>query len=524
MPEHLKALVVILTLASAVFIFARRPACALAMAPADFARRRNLWFAVILIAFLAHNFWIYVLATGALLLITAPRETNKAALFFLLLCAVPPLQAEISGLGAIRYFFSLNYFRLLSLTILLPAFLHLHQRAVAEGTKRTPADMLLAAYLMLNLLLQLNVDTFTNTLRYGFYAFIDVVLPYYVVSRSLKDVQGFRDALMGFGIAAMILAAIGVFEFGKHWLLYASLEDALGVPWDSGGYLERDDNLRALASTGQPIVLGYVMAVALGMFMFLQKSVPRRAVWMLGLALLLAGLLAALSRGPWLGAAVIFLIFAATGPRAFSRLSLFGLLGLLVLPILLATSAGEKIIDYLPFVGTVDAENVTYRQLLIDYSIEIIKDNLLFGSYDFLLFLEDLRQGQGIIDLVNSYLGIALASGLVGLSLFVSFFGVILVNIYKGMRGLAMNDERRLLGRVLVATIIGILVIIFTVSSINTIPVIYWSVAGLGAAYVRMLASANVSLKAPQAQRHVFPRPVMMRSTRPARYPGHSRK
>lgn len=491
MPEHLKALVVIMGLAALVFAFFKRPACAMATTVSDFARRRNLWFAITLIAFLAHNFWIYLIVAGALLLISAPRETNKAALFFLLLFAVPPIQAEISGLGLIQHFFAIHYLRLLSLTILLPAFLVLRKHAVAEGAKRSNADMILAAYLILNLLLQLSVDSFTNTLRHGFYVFIDVVLPYYVFSRSLKDMQSFRDALMSFVVAAMILAIIGGFEFGKHWLPYSSLEDALGMQWSYGGYLERDDSLRAQASTGQPIVLGYVVAVALGVFLYLKKSIPSRTTWRIGLVLLLAGLVVPLSRGPWIGAAVILLVFAATGPKAISRLSLIGFTGLLALPIVLATPAGKKIIDYLPFVGTVDDETVTYRQLLIEVSLNIIKDNPLFGSFDFLLYLEELRQGQGIIDLVNSYLSIALASGLVGLSLFVSFFGVILFNLYKGMQGLDANDERHLLGRVLMTTIIGILVIIFTVSSINVIPVIYWAVAGLGIAYIRLLKQST---------------------------------
>lgn len=511
MPEHLKSLVVIMFLAALVFTFAKQPACAMATTASDFARRRNLWFAITLIAFLAHNFWIYVIVAGALLLLTAPRETNKAALFFLLLFAVPPIQAEISGLGVIKSFFAIDYFRLLSLTILLPAFLDLRKRAVAEGAARTNADMILAAYIILNLLLQLNVDTFTNTLRHGFYAFIDVVLPYYVVSRSIKDIQGFRDALMSFVVAGMILAIIGVFEFGKHWLLYAPLKSALGVPWGYGGYLERDDSLRALASTGQPIVLGYVMAVALGIFMFLKKAVRNRAVWITGLALLVAGLIAPVSRGPWIGAAVVLLVFIGTGPKALSRISMLALLGIVALPILLSTPAGEKIMSYLPFVGTVEEETVTYRQLLFEVSLSIIMANPLFGSYDFLLYLEELRQGQGIIDIVNSYLNIALASGLVGLSLFASFFGVILIGIFKGMRGLGKNDELHLLGRVLMATLIGILVIIFTVSSINVIPVIYWAVAGLGVAYVRMLALENVSLKAPEASRHVIFQPAARR-------------
>jgi hypothetical protein len=46
---------------------------------------------------------------------------------------------------------------------------------------------------------------------------------------------------------------------------------------------------------------------------------------------------------------------------------------------------------------------------------------------------------------------------------------------------------------VLLSTLLGILVILLTVSSISVIPVIYWSVAGLGVAYARMLSSSTNS-------------------------------
>ena len=35
--------------------------------------------------------------------------------------------------------------------------------------------------------------------------------------------------------------------------------------------------------------------------------------------------------------------------------------------------------------------------------------------------MEDLRQGEGIIDLVNTYLGVALSYGVIGLFFFLSF-------------------------------------------------------------------------------------------------------
>lgn len=503
MPEHIRALVVILGLASAVFFFAKAPATAMAMAPADFARRRNLWFAITLTAFLAHNFWIFIAVATALLLLALPREPNKLAMFFFLLFAVPAVSGEISGLGAIQHFFTIHYHRLLALAVLLPAFLTLRAQSDVERFGRTLPDKLLAGYLILCFLLMLTVSTFTNTLRHGvFYAFIDIFLPYYVASRYLKNLQGFRDALMAFVVAALVLSAIGAFEFARKWLLYTSLEDALGQTRAFTTFLLRDDSLRALGPVGHPIVLGYVVAVAAGFYLYLRKSVSRPLVWGLGLAPLIVGLLAPLSRGPWVGAAAMLLVFVASGPSPGRRLLIVGLVGAFLLPALLATPAGEKVIDLLPFIGTVDAENVTYRQRLLENSIQVILQNPFFGAFDFMYSpaMQELKQGQGIIDIVNTYLGVGLSSGLVGLSLFSGFFAAVAVAIFKGMKSLPdRNCELYLLGQVLFSTLLGILVIIATASSTSVISIVYWSVGGLGVAYARMLAREKAPAMTPES-------------------------
>jgi O-antigen ligase len=513
MPEHLRALVVILALSSAVFALAKAPACAMACTAADFERRRNLWFGITLAAFLAHNFWIFIVVAAALLLFALPQEPNKLAMFFFLLFAVPLIPADIPAFGLLNHLLTIDYLRLLALVVLLPAFVSLLDQPDSERLGRPLADKLLAGYLVLSFLLQLRVDSFTNALRHGgFYAFVDIFLPYYVASRSLKDLRGFRDALMGFAVAALVLAAIGAFEFGKRWLLYMAVEDALGVRWDLSIYLPREGYLRAQGSTGQPIVLGYVMAVAIGLLLFLRKSIANRLAWGLGILLLMAGLVATLSRGPWVGAAAMFLIFVATGPSAGLRFAKIGLLGAIILPLLLASPAGRTIIDYLPFVGTVEAENITYRELLFNISIEVIKQNPLLGAADVwqLPVMQQLRQGAGIIDIVNTYLGVALFTGLVGLSLFAGFFIAVIVGIFQSMRNLPdRHDELYLLGQALLATLLGILVIIGTASSISLIPVIYFSVAGLGVAYARMLALA----KAPESARDGALEPETMNIT-----------
>jgi O-antigen ligase len=501
MPEHLRALVVILVLASLAFATAKGPACALASTSFDFERRRNLWFGITLVAFLALNFWVYIILAAVLLIVALPREPNKLALFYFLLFAVPAIPADIPGMGIVNYFFTIEYVRMLILAILLPAFLSLQKEPDVERFGRSIPDKLIAGYLVLNFLLLLPDETFTNSLRLGvFYPFLGIFLPYYVASRSVKNLKGFRDVLMAFVIASLVLSLIGIFEFAKHWLLYYSLGDALGHNWNLALYLPRGVNLRAQGSVGQPIPFGYVMAVATGLFLYLRKSISNSKVWGFGLLLLILGLIAPLSRGPWLGAAVILLVFIATGPSGVPQIAKLALLGVILTPALLASPVGPTIVAHLPFVGNIEAENVTYRQRLLEIFLQIIMQKPLFGASNFMNLpaMQELKFGNGLIDVLNSYLGVALESGLVGLSLFSGFFVAVALGIFKSMRNLAdRNDESYRLGQALFSTLLGIMVIIFTVSSISVIPVIYWSVAGLGVAYSRMLALARTP-QAPQ--------------------------
>jgi O-antigen ligase len=97
-------------------------------------------------------------------------------------------------------------------------------------------------------------------------------------------------------------------------------------------------------------------------------------------------------------------------------------------------------------------------------------------------------QGQGIIDVVNSYIAIALKNGVVGVSLFAGFFLSVLGGIYRAMRRLGDKEcEEYLLGRALLGSLAATMLIIFTVSSITFIPIVYWTLAGIGVAYIIMV-------------------------------------
>ncbi len=502
MPEHFRALVVVLLLSSVVYALARRPACEWALDHRDFARRRNLWFGITLIAFFAHNFWVFMAITALLLVHARRREASIVALFVWLMFAVPPFGAQLGGLGIVNQLLELNYLRLLSLVLLVPAYF-----ALRRDSEWTLPDVLIAGYLLIQLGLQLSVDSLTNTARYGIYAMLDLVLPYYVASRSLRDLRAFRELAMCFAVAAMVLAAIAIFEAVKHWLLYSPLDRVLDVRWGYGNYLARNATIRAQASTGQPIALGYVLLVAIALYAYVGQTVQldRTRRW-LGHALLFGGLVASLSRGPWLGALVALIAYRVSGPRLLGGAVKVVLAGGAIVGVVLLSPWGAQVIDYLPFVGTVDAFNVTYRQQLVNLSIGMIAQEPWFGVSQFYYRLADHDMvAGGMVDVVNTYIGVALSNGVIALACFMGVFAVIMWRMYRTMRYFAEpGDERRALGCGLLAALAGTVVTIATTSSITVIPVVYWVLLGTGAAYERFLREEMFA--AAEAQVPVRPR------------------
>jgi hypothetical protein len=515
MPEHLRALVVVLVFALVSFAWAQRGAFGLPIAPDDFRRRRNLWFFITLLAFLSHSFWIYVAGTAVLLLAAQKKESNPLAAFLMLVFLVPPFSQAIPALGPIEQLFSIHHIRLLSLILLLPIWYSLARAKGAEKFGYFWADRFVIGYLAYQAALQFGSSTFTNGFRVGvIYGFTDVFLPYYVASRSLGNLSAYRDAVSSLATAGFILSLIAVFESSRHWLLYSTLDAALGVPFTLGNYMARGDVgvIRATASLGHSIVLGYALTIALLLFQFIRPAVRKPGYHTAGSLILLMGILAALSRGPWVGLAVGWFVLALMSKHPARNLTRF--LGVLAAAgvVVLLSPYRDSLINLLPFIGETDAANIDYRQRLIDASWIVIQQNPWFGGGNFMeqLAAMGMMQGEGIVDVVNTYVGVALSQGLIGLGLFVAVFAAAAVGVIRVWRSSAASPEVHLLGRCLMAALVAMLVMIATVSPILSVPTVYWVLAGLCLGYFRLFglrAAAGLTLSSrptphPQGRGH----------------------
>lgn len=469
---------------------------ALLGAQQNFKQRKKLWILLTITAFLAHSFWIYAVVLIGALLSTVSKEKNIPALFYFLLFLIPAASIQVPGFGLVNYLIDLDHIRLLTLVLLLPAWLKLRSSPKTLRFGAALPDRLLATYLILIVILLLTRSvSFTDVMRRSAYLFVDVYLPYYVFSRALRNITDFRDVLSSYVIATAILGAIAAFETLRHWHPYTSVLGPLGIGWGYGGYLPREGMLRAIATTGQPIALGLVMVVSVGFFLYLINANAKGNRMMS--APLVAGVIAPLSRGPWLGLAAMLIVFVGSGRQAVAKLSKLFFTAALTFALLAMLPAGKRMLDFLPFVGNVETSGIDYRQQLIDNSLIVIQRNLMFGSGDFLQTpeMQAMLQGQGIIDVTNTYLAIALNSGLSGIILFVLVFLVAIFSLYRNIKKIQHDHEVALLGRALLSVVVAIMIILATVSSITIIPTIYWTVLGVAVAFISMVNDTKSPLK-----------------------------
>jgi hypothetical protein len=491
MREHLVALCYILLMAGLAFVVMAKPLTARLMAPADFARRRNLWFAVTLITFLSHSFWVALLACALVVAIGARRENNPAALYCALLFAVPQFDIQIPGFGIINQVFEINHPRAMALVLLLPAALQLLNRERAPNPRLRIADTLFLSYFLYVFAANATADSITGLMRQVVYFLLDQALMYYVVTRSVTSRQRLCDVMASFTMGLAVIGVVGAFETWRHWLVYESLRGPLGVPEATlGAYLmrETDDGgyLRSYTTTGHAIALGFMAMIALTFQLALARSYRPRWLGAAVIAMLFSGLVAAVSRGPWLACAIGLAIGLSFGPGARQRLVWMATAVPLVIVGLLLHPKGHKIIELLPFVGTVEAGNISYRTQLIDRALVVFWQNPILGSLQYIYnpVLEELRQGQGIIDIVNSYLGVALAYGAVGLALFVAPALYALGACWIVSRRLARADpDAEAAGRALAITMLSILLAIGAVSFYFHIPIVHWWIFSLCIAY-----------------------------------------
>ena len=456
MIQNLKALVVVATLAVLIFAIAK-PLSLRFMSKADYERRILVWFALTITAFISPSFWIFTAVALPVLVWGASKDPNPLALYMLVYCAIPitiDLDIPTVGIGAL---FTMSIFRIVAFAILLPTVWRLLTSKDRKGPGFTAIELFVLAYLGMGTVMQAPYSELSWTLRGTFLYFLDIVLLYFVAIRACTTRKAIVEVMATYCLLCAVLASMAVFESQWHWLLYTELGTVWGDPL-SFAYVERAGSLRAQVTAGQSIPLGYMLAFGFGIWLYLSSHLKSRS-WIVAYGILMwAGMFSANARAPWIAAVAIFFTFIVLGPNALARFWKAAFISAFFGGLVLLSPIGGRIIERLPFIGTVEQENVVYRQQLATLSWKLVKDNPFFGDRFYGSKLESLRQGEGIIDLVNTYAQIAMSKGLVGLLIYLAPYFIGLWAAYLlSRRSARLDPDLSLLGAVMAASIFGFL-------------------------------------------------------------------
>ncbi|WP_234186579.1 O-antigen ligase [Shinella sp. NM-101] len=492
MPDYLKSLVYILVISIPVFVLAKR--IAVPFIPlAEFKLWRNCWFLATVALFFTSNFFIFALVMLPLCVFIHHRSASPLHLYIVLMFVAPCISVVTGIPGLFGKIVDLNPPRLLALFILLPVAVRLWREE--RNQKLTTADMLVGAFVLLISILAIRDPLATSIPRLIAGYILDIALPYFVFSRGVRTAHDVNSVLLAFAVATMPAAAIGAVEFLKSWRLYNPSVEGWGA-FLTVPYLFRDGMLRAAVTAIEPIAYGFVCMTGAGCLLALRGNAVASTWRLCGLGVLIGGLLASISRGPWLGFAVCCMVMMLARPKTSIKLFCASIIPALAL-IFIFEHRLDRFINLLPFVGSADPGSETYRSELFRNALIVIERNPLFGSVTFLSEPEMLRmiQGQGIIDLVNSYLQVALEFGLAGLFLFTGYFAYVAVRLFVSYR----TDETNTIAySALLGILVGMLFTISTTSSVTFIPYLYWAFSGLCVAALRVGSPARASVRRPE--------------------------
>jgi O-antigen ligase len=250
------------------------------------------------------------------------------------------------------------------------------------------------------------------------------------MTRSIRNAGVARRTLLWFGAITAALSMVIIFGAVTHWPLYSLAYDHLGVGQNLMLQKMRGGFARAEGPFGDATVAGFAMALGFLSLVVSRKEFRSFEFHIAILCLALAGLAATQARGAWLGAAVGFVAAIVYGRSETGST--------LTRQAMIAAAAGGSTALAIASLGMAGraadaADSASYRSVLLERGIEEFWRNPLFGipHAQLELHLADLRQGEHIIDFVNSYLYYSLVGGIFGLILFALPFIRVPIGVWR---------------------------------------------------------------------------------------------
>lgn len=382
---------------------------------------------------LAPNVWVIYVAIAAMMALFGTKAAHAAGTFLFLFVTIPayPLPLQVGGAPLI----------LLNSSIVIS----LVAGGIAIGVPGPRAKLSALFWLLTIAAAAFDVvshargTSITNYSRELIQTLLEVILP--IVSMAIlvhrtKDFRFFSTYVIATG---MFMALTAAFEAMQSWNIYRSIYEHVGLEPVWFATIWRGGFMRATGPVFDATSMGIIITIFL-LFVWCSRGVIKSTGWTFAITLILfLGIYFTQSRNPIIGTGIgISVWLAVKFGKKLGSMILYGAIGIAVAAIVVIISAERpsKVASNLP------ESTLEYRVRLFDRGVDEFLRHPIVGQSKPAVDarMEDLRQGEKIIDYVNSYLYVGLLSGIIGLTIFVGLFITLPAHVFNKLKNSGFYD------------------------------------------------------------------------------------
>ncbi len=355
----------------------------------------------------------------------------------------------------------------------------------AKAKCRMEWDIMVFAVVVLIAMALARDTTASHNLRVITEVSLDFALPYYIVSRGVRSADEMRAALLWLGGAAVLLAALLIFELWKSWPIYYELYRAHEMQTVLMGKV-RGGFIRASGPLVEPTSMAMLLGLCFVALYLSRTAFRNRYYFLLALTVVGIGLIAPQSRSAWIGTGIAIALADLLCRRYAQLAGKLVVAGGALSALLLAAQFSPSLSETLGLSGA-SSETTDYRRMLLDRGLQEISQHPITGHslQQLQHLLSDLVQGEGIIDFVNTYIWIMLLSGIGGLIIFCTPIIYFLARVFKEGR-FGRRDGRNVELGAFVFAVLFMFSEMFFFTSFGTRPAMFQFILfGFGDAFIR---------------------------------------
>lgn len=392
------------------------------------------WGLLITVIFMTQSYLLIMLILVLVKLLYLKNDEVKNISMFLSLFVVLPFSVRFQLIPEVNLV-DVSIVHMLSLVFFVPLALRIIRSEEFSFHRLDFAVFGFMLILLIGNFRETSVYLFTwfQVFRESFDMLLVMVLPYFVISRGLRNMEALDVALAGLLFGGLTMAFFAVFEAALVWRPYVEIGNIVGtMPGIESMYEIRGRFLRVTGSLTGPITFGFYLTIVLATLLYYMRKMRMPLVLiMAGIGFILLVLFMTGSRAALLGGLLFTLLYFLNSLDRSAR-------RVLIVPLVLVAFAGVFLTESTqrgsdtPELEDVDQYGTfEYRKRLFTTALQVIPDNLLIGTREYRNDdrMKTLTQGQNIIDMVNGFIHITIEYGLIALLLLL----FILIRSYRAL-------------------------------------------------------------------------------------------